>query len=88
MYGRIQGRNNDLTKPIDFNLLDTDFDFETNLELFKKEVEGVSRPCFCVLRLFGSYRKSEGRCVSRGGDRHDERMRCVEFVLFSEQLEC
>ncbi|CAJ0563341.1 unnamed protein product, partial [Mesorhabditis spiculigera] len=35
--GRVRGKNNELSQPIDRQLLDTDFDFETNLALFKRE---------------------------------------------------
>ncbi|RCN45906.1 hypothetical protein ANCCAN_08071 [Ancylostoma caninum] len=37
LRGRIANGNDELIKPIDFDLLDTDFDFAANLEQFKRE---------------------------------------------------
>lgn len=36
--GRVTGKASDLSRPLDMDLLDTDFDFESNLKLFNKEV--------------------------------------------------
>ncbi|KAJ1373756.1 hypothetical protein KIN20_036255 [Parelaphostrongylus tenuis] len=35
--GKVASGNSDLIKPVDFDLLNTDFDFDANLERFKKE---------------------------------------------------
>uniref|UniRef100_A0A183F2C3 FDF domain-containing protein n=1 Tax=Heligmosomoides polygyrus TaxID=6339 RepID=A0A183F2C3_HELPZ len=37
LRGRIANGNDELVKPIDFELLNTDFDFDANLEQFKRE---------------------------------------------------
>ncbi|VDM56335.1 unnamed protein product, partial [Angiostrongylus costaricensis] len=37
LRGKVASVNNELIKPIDFDLLNTDFDFDANLEKFKKE---------------------------------------------------
>uniref|UniRef100_A0A0K0CYT0 FDF domain-containing protein n=1 Tax=Angiostrongylus cantonensis TaxID=6313 RepID=A0A0K0CYT0_ANGCA len=37
LRGKVASVNNELIKPIDFDLLNTDFDFDANLEQFKKE---------------------------------------------------
>ncbi|WKX89618.1 hypothetical protein Q1695_008903 [Nippostrongylus brasiliensis] len=37
LHGRIANGNDELIKPIDFELLNTDFDFDANLEQFKRE---------------------------------------------------
>ncbi|KAK6025760.1 hypothetical protein OSTOST_08334 [Ostertagia ostertagi] len=37
LHGRIANGNDELVKPIDFELLNTDFDFDANLEQFKRE---------------------------------------------------
>ncbi|KHJ94086.1 hypothetical protein OESDEN_05989 [Oesophagostomum dentatum] len=37
LRGRLANGNDELIKPIDFDLLDTDFDFAANLEQFKRE---------------------------------------------------
>ncbi|KAK6040184.1 hypothetical protein COOONC_22311, partial [Cooperia oncophora] len=39
LHGRIANGNDELVKPIDFDLLNTDFDFDANLEQFKRENE-------------------------------------------------
>ncbi|GMR54334.1 hypothetical protein PMAYCL1PPCAC_24529 [Pristionchus mayeri] len=38
--GRVTGKTSDLNRPLDMDLLDTDFDFESNLKLFNREVRG------------------------------------------------
>ncbi|KAF8367922.1 edc-3 [Pristionchus pacificus] len=37
--GRVTGKASDLSRPLDMDLLDTDFDFESNLKLFNKETD-------------------------------------------------